>query len=131
VKTRWWLKTASALKHADAFATNSCLSIPCSGTPQHAGSQFWFGGKDNLFWDIGSLTPLLILRPTLGQIEFAIHKGMISLACKGQKDPDLKVRMSNRASTSQNHFLILRASLFQMADFLIIREKKQSLLKHY
>jgi len=33
VKTHWWLKTASALKHAGAFATNSCLSTPCSGTP--------------------------------------------------------------------------------------------------
>ncbi len=30
------------------------------------------------------------------------------------------MRMSSQASISQNRFLILRASLFQMADFLII-----------
>src|SRR5713226_8742167 len=53
----------------------SCIQ----GTPQHAGGQFWLGGKDDLFWHIGGSTPIGTLCPTLGQIQFAIHKGMVCL----------------------------------------------------
>src|SRR5947209_20380736 len=65
----------------------SCIQ----STPEHACGQFWFGGKDDLFWHIGCSTTIRILCPTLGQIQFAIHKGMVSLAGIGQKDPDLAV----------------------------------------
>src|SRR5207302_10609364 len=61
------------------------------GAPVHAGSEFWFGGKDDLFWHMGGSTALGILRPALGQIQCAIHQGMLSLAGIGQKDPDLAV----------------------------------------
>jgi hypothetical protein len=59
--------------------------------PEHACRQFRFAGKGDLFWHMGGSPSLWILGPTLGQIQFAIHKGLVALAGIGQKDADLTV----------------------------------------
>ena len=86
--------------------------------PQHACSQLWFRGKAHLFWHIGFLTSLSILRPTLGQIQFSIHKGMACLGCIRQKDPNLAVFYPSCCSTLLSLYPDRLLPFFEEARFI-------------
>src|ERR1700730_6274159 len=61
------------------------------GSLQHAPRQFWFGSEGHLWGHMGFLTTLLVVSPTLGQIQFAVQQCVSAGTGVGKKHAHLAV----------------------------------------
>jgi hypothetical protein len=68
---------------------NGDLSLPHAS--EHLGSQFWLCLEAHRVCDACSSTPIPILSPVQGQIQFAINEGMAFSRHIGEKNPHLTI----------------------------------------
>jgi hypothetical protein len=84
--TQVQIATVDRISHDPA---NGDLSLP--NAFDHALGQFWLCLEAHRFWDACGSTPIAILTPVQGQIEFAINQGMSFGRHIREKDSDLTV----------------------------------------